>query len=38
VELLPVLDVALLVREEDLARAEAVLRSYFDTPGPAPTE
>jgi hypothetical protein len=38
VELLPVLDVPLLVREEDLAKAEAILKSYFDLSGLAPAE
>jgi len=35
-ELLPVLDVPLLVREQDLAKAEAMLKSYLDTPGLTP--
>ena len=38
VELLPVLDVPLLVREQDVPKAEAMLRSYLDTPGRAPIE
>jgi len=33
-ELLPVLEVSLLVREEDADRAAAILRNYFDNPGP----
>jgi hypothetical protein len=37
-ELLPVLEVSLLVREEDADRAAAILRNYFDTSGPAPAE
>ncbi len=31
-EMLPVLDVPLLVREQDLANAERILKDYFDTP------
>jgi hypothetical protein len=38
VELLPIFDVPLLVREEDLAKAEAMLKSYLDTPGLAAGE
>jgi hypothetical protein len=38
VRLLPILDVPLLVREEDLAKAEAMLKSYLDPPGLAPVE
>ncbi len=37
-ELLPVLDVPLLVREEDSERAAQVLSSYFDAQGPIPVE
>jgi Putative prokaryotic signal transducing protein len=33
-EMLPVLDVSLLVREEDVDRATAILRNYFDKSGP----
>ncbi len=33
-EMLPVLDVSLLVREEDVERAAEVLRNYFDKSGP----
>lgn len=33
-EMLPVLDVSLLVREEDADRATDILRSYFDKKGP----
>jgi hypothetical protein len=38
VELLPVLDVLLLVREEDAERAAAILRGYLDGGAPSPTE
>jgi hypothetical protein len=38
VEVLPVLDVPLLVREEDAQRAAEMLRSYLDSPGPVPME
>lgn len=34
VELLPFLEVSLLVDEEDLPRATQILKHYFDTPGP----
>jgi len=37
-ELLPVLDVPLLVREEDAERAAQLLTGYFDSPGPLPVE
>lgn len=37
-ELLPVLDVPLLVRKEDAARAEKTLKSYLDSPGSIPGE
>jgi len=37
-ELLPVLDVPLLVREQDVAKAEATLKGYFDAPSPDPAE
>jgi hypothetical protein len=33
-EMLPVLEVSLLVREEDVDRAADVLRNYFDKQGP----
>jgi Putative prokaryotic signal transducing protein len=33
-EVLPVLEVSLLVREEDADRAAEILRNYFDKPGP----
>jgi Putative prokaryotic signal transducing protein len=33
-EVLPVLEVSLLVREEDADRAAEILRIYFDKPGP----
>lgn len=33
-EVLPVLEVSLLVREEDSDRAAEILRNYFDKPGP----
>ena len=33
-EMLPVLEVSLLVREEDADRAADILRNYFDKPGP----
>lgn len=38
VELLPVLEVSLLVREEDEERAVEVLKGYLDTSGPLPAE
>ena len=37
-ELLPVLDVRLLVREEDLDKAARVLEEFLDTDTPPPTE
>jgi hypothetical protein len=37
-EILPVLDVPLLVRQEDAAEAAQVLKDYFDSPGPVPVE
>lgn len=37
-ELLPVLDVPLLVREEEREEAEAILREYFDRPASPPTD
>jgi len=37
-EMLPVLEVSLLVREEDADRAADILRNYFDRPGPMPVE
>ncbi len=37
-ELLPVLDVPVLVREEDAERATQLLKSYFDAQGPIPVE
>jgi Putative prokaryotic signal transducing protein len=33
-EMLPFLEVSLLVREEDADRAAEILRNYFDKPGP----
>lgn len=33
-EVLPVLEVSLLAREEDSERAAEILRNYFDKPGP----
>jgi Putative prokaryotic signal transducing protein len=33
-EVLPVLEVSLMVREEDADRAAAILRNYFDKSGP----
>ena len=33
-EMLPFLEVSLLVREEDADRASNILRNYFDKPGP----
>jgi hypothetical protein len=38
VELLPVLDVPLLVREEDAERAASILRDYLDTQAASPGE
>jgi hypothetical protein len=38
VELLPVLDVPLLVREEDAERAASILRDYLDTEAASPGE
>jgi putative signal transducing protein len=38
VELLPVLDVPLLVREEDAIEAAEILKSYLDSPGAVPME
>jgi hypothetical protein len=38
VELLPVLDVPLLVREEDAERAADILRDYLDTQAATPGE
>ncbi len=37
-EMLPFLEVSLLVREEDADRAADILRNYFDKPGPIPVE
>jgi hypothetical protein len=37
-ELLPVLDVSLLVREEDAERAAGILRDYLDTEPASPAE
>ena len=37
-ELLPVLDVSLLVREEDAERAADILRDYLDTEAVGPSE
>jgi len=37
-ELLPVLDVSLLVREEDAERAASILRDYLDTEAAIPGE
>lgn len=37
-EVLPVLQVSLMVREEDSDRAEEILRNYFDKPGPTLAE
>jgi Putative prokaryotic signal transducing protein len=37
-ELLPVLDVSLLVREDDAERAAALLRDYLDTEAANPNE
>jgi hypothetical protein len=37
-ELLPVLDVPLFVREQDVPRAESILEEYFDKDTPAPPE
>jgi hypothetical protein len=37
-ELLPVLDVPLLVREEDAERAATILRDYLDTKAASPSE
>jgi Putative prokaryotic signal transducing protein len=37
-EMLPVLEVSLLVREEDADRAADILHSYFDKPGPIVAE
>ena len=33
-EMLPVLEVSLMVREEDIERAAGILRNYFDKKGP----
>ena len=38
VELLPVLDVSLLVREEDAEHAASILRDYLDTGAASVTE
>jgi hypothetical protein len=38
VELLPVLDFPLLVREEDVERATSILRDYLDTAAASPDE
>jgi len=38
VELLPVLDVSLLVREQDAERAAGILRDYLDTEAASPAE
>jgi len=38
VELLPVLDVSLLVREDDAERAATILRDYLDTGNAIPDE
>ncbi len=38
VEMLPVLDIPLLVREEDAAHAERILRDYLDTENSAAPE
>jgi hypothetical protein len=38
VELLPVLDVPLLVQEEDAERAARILRDYLDTEAASPAE
>lgn len=38
VELLPVLDVSLLVREKDAERATSILRDYLDTEAASPAE
>lgn len=38
VEMLPVLDIPLLVREEDTAQAELVLKEYLDTEAPSTPE
>ncbi len=37
-EILPILDVPLLVREEDAERAKEILKGYFDSQGPIPVE
>jgi hypothetical protein len=37
-ELLPVLDVPLLVREEDAERAASILQNYLDTQAPSPAD
>jgi hypothetical protein len=37
-ELLPVLDVSLLVREEDAERATSILRGYLDGEAASPAE
>jgi Putative prokaryotic signal transducing protein len=37
-EVLPVLEVSLMVREEDAERAADILRTYFDKKGPILTE
>jgi len=38
VELLPVLDVSLLVREQDAEHAASILRDYLDTEAASPAE
>jgi Putative prokaryotic signal transducing protein len=37
-EMLPVLEVSLLVREEDAGRAKDILHNYFDNSGPVAVE
>jgi Putative prokaryotic signal transducing protein len=34
IEMLPFLEISLLVSEDDLPRAQRILKDYFDTPGP----
>ncbi len=34
IEMLPFLEISLLVSDEDLPRATQILKDYFDTPGP----
>ncbi len=38
VEMLPFLEIPLLVREDDIERAKRILSDYFDKSGPAPVE